>query len=142
MKQFVVTAALLVCGSTAIADPAVMLGVSYNFGGATGITLKLLSTNREDKAAVAVGVSFAPGREAKRWSWDTGLAYNFKSTSLVLSYDWVPGEAQLSFGPANLKAPQPAPVAAPAPVMPAPVAPPPVAPGPVAPAPETPAPVT
>ncbi|MCU0926142.1 MAG: hypothetical protein MUF44_08895 [Hydrogenophaga sp.] len=131
MKKFVVTAALLVCGSTAIAEPAVMLGVSYNFGGATGITLKLLSTNRQDRAALAVGVSFAPGREANRWSWDTGLAYNFKSTSLALSYDWVPGEAQLSFGPANLKAPQSGPVATPAPVVPAPVAPSPVTSSPV-----------
>lgn len=104
MKKLFATT-LLLAVTTAIAEPALMLGVSHNFGGATGITLKLLSTNRQEKAALAVGVSYAPGREASRWSWDTGLAYNFKRTSLVLSYDWVPGEAQLSFGLANLKAP-------------------------------------
>jgi hypothetical protein len=69
MKKFVVTAGFLVCGSTAFADPAVMLGVSYNFGGVPGITLKLLSTNREDKAALAVGMSYAPGLAASPWSW-------------------------------------------------------------------------
>jgi hypothetical protein len=105
MKKLLATTLLLAATSAAIAEPALMLGVSYNFGGATGITLKLLSTNREEKAALAVGVSYAPGREVSRWSWDTGVAYNFKSTALVLSYDWVPGETQLSFGAANLKAP-------------------------------------
>lgn len=105
MKRLLISTTLLAVTSAAIAEPALMLGVSHNFGGATGITLKVLSTNREEKAALAVGVSYAPGREASRWSWDTGLAYNFKSTSLVLSYDWVPGQTQLSFGAANLKAP-------------------------------------
>lgn len=112
MKRLIATTLLLTSGVSAFAKPALMLGVSHNFGGATGITLKVLSTNRQEKAALAVGVSYAPGREASRWSWDTGLAYNFKSTSLVLSYDWVPGETQLSFGVANLKAPAPAPAPA------------------------------
>lgn len=31
-----------------------MLGVSLNFGGSTGITLKVLSTNRDDKSALEV----------------------------------------------------------------------------------------
>jgi hypothetical protein len=104
MKKLLATTLLLAATTSAIAEPVLMLGVSHNFGGATGITLKLLSTNRQEKAALAVGASYAPSREASRWSWDTGLAYNFKSTSLVLSYDWVPGETQLSFGLANLKA--------------------------------------
>jgi hypothetical protein len=112
MKKLLATTLLLAVTSAAIAEPALMLGVSHNFGGATGITLKLLSSNREEKAALAVGVSYAPGREASRWSWDTGVAYNFKSSALVLSYDWVPGETQLSFGVANLKASAPAPAPA------------------------------
>lgn len=116
MKKLITTTLLLASGSAALAGPALMLGVSHNFGGSTGITLKLLSTNREDKPALAVGASYAPGREAAPWSWDTGLAYNFKSVSMVLSYDWVPQQVQLSLGVANLKAPPPAAVAsAPAP---------------------------
>lgn len=115
MKQLFVTTFLFAATTAATAGPALMLGVSHNFGGATGITLKLLSTNREDKAALAVGVSYAPGREAQRWSWDTGVAYNFKRSSLVLSYDWVPRQTQLSLGLSNLKAPPAADAPAPTP---------------------------
>lgn len=120
MKKLAIIAALLACGFNATAAPAVMLGLSYNLGGATSITLKLLSTNRVEKPALAAGVSYAPRREANHWSWDTGVAYNFKSTSLVLSYDWVPAEVQVSFGLANLKQAKAAPVAQPAPAVPAP----------------------
>jgi hypothetical protein len=57
MKKLITTTCLLASGSAALAGPTLMLGVSHEFGGHTGITLKLLSTNRVDKAALALGVS-------------------------------------------------------------------------------------
>lgn len=108
MKKLITTTCLLASGSAAMAGPALMLGVSHDFGGETGITLKLLSTNRQERGALALGVSYAPGRESSPWSWDAGLAYNFKSVTLVLGYDWGPKQVQISLGAANLKAPRPA----------------------------------
>lgn len=120
MKKLLATALFLASTTAAMAEPALMLGVSYNFGGAMGVTLKVLSTNRQDEAALAVGLSYAPGRGDNRWSWDTGLAYNFKRSSLVLSYDWLPSETQLSVGLSNLTAAQAAVEPAPAVAAPTP----------------------
>lgn len=60
-KRFALSALTLVLSGAAHADPGVMFGVSHNFGGATGVTVKVLSTDRKDKPALALGLSYFPG---------------------------------------------------------------------------------
>ena len=80
-----------------------MVGVSHNFGGATGLTVKLLSTHRADKLAAAVGVSYFPGLGARAWGVDTGLGYTFQNGAVTQGYDWLHGQVQLALGAADTR---------------------------------------
>lgn len=118
------------------AEPGVMVGVSHNFGGDTGITFKLLSTDRRDKLAAAVGVSYFPWAATQSWGFDTSVGYTFRRGALTVGYDWLNGQVQLGLGVANTKSKtSPVPAPAPAPVVaqtPAPAPEPAPAPAPVA----------
>ena len=96
------------------AEPGVMIGISHNFGGSTGVTLKLLSTRQKDKAALAAGITYFPWATGSPWGADVGLGYTFNRGALTFGYDWLNGQFQLSVGAANTKS-SPAPAPAPAP---------------------------
>ena len=90
--------ALAVLSSQAQADAGVMIGVGYAFGGAEpAITIKALSSDKEDEAVVAVGVSYYPISQ-KKLGLDVGVGYNFDKTAAILSWDFLQGAAQLSGG--------------------------------------------
>ena len=59
MKKILAVISISLAGITsAIADPGVFFGVTYNIGGSFGVSLKVLSTNKEDRGALAAGVSY------------------------------------------------------------------------------------
>ena len=141
MKKLMIPAAAALACTLAQAGAGVMVGVSYNFGGTAGITFKVLSTDRVDRAAAVVGVTYFPSQTQNPWGLDAGLGYNAKRATVSLSYDFLNQAPQLSLGLNNAKdkpttqaaAPVPAPAPAPAPTpapAPAPVVTPP-APAPV-----------
>jgi hypothetical protein len=109
MKKMILTGLLAGLTSAAQAEPALMLGISHNFGGATGLTFKVLSTRERNKPALALGLSYFPGAGEARWGLDTGLAYTFDRAALALGYDWFNQQTQLSVGAANTRQPTPAP---------------------------------
>ena len=118
LKALPLAALLLACAGAARAEPGVMLGVSHNFGGDTGFTVKLLSTDRRDKLAAAVGVSYFPWAATQPWGFDTSVGYTFRRGALTVGYDWLNGQFQLGLGAANTKSkPSPVPAPAPAPVV-------------------------
>lgn len=123
MKKKAMSATLLCAITAAHAGPAVMVGISHNFGGATGVTFKVLSTERKNKPVLAAGVSYFPGQtEGQRWGADMGIGYTFNHGAITLGYDWLNEQAQLGLGWAKTRsAPNPAP--APAPVVEAAVEP-------------------
>lgn len=124
MKRLLTTTCLLATGSAAMAGPTLMVGISHNFGGATGITVKLLSTNKEDKAAVAAGLTYFPRAQERRWGADVGLGYTFRNGALAFGYDWLNSQWQLSLGAANTRKPLTAPPPAPETLPPPPPPPP------------------
>ena len=139
MKKLMIPAAAALACTLAQAGAGVMVGVSYNFGGTAGITFKVLSTDRVDRAAAVVGVTYFPSQTQNPWGLDAGLGYNAKRATVSLSYDFLNQAPQLSLGLNNAKdkpttqaaAPVPAPAPAPTPApAPAPVVTPP-APAPV-----------
>ena len=85
-------------GPPAYAEPGVMIGISHNFGGSTGVTLKLLSTREKNKAALAAGITYFPWTSGSPWGADVGLGYTFDRGALALSYDWLNEQFQLSLG--------------------------------------------
>ncbi|MDP1782207.1 hypothetical protein [Hydrogenophaga sp.] len=100
-----------------------MFGISHNFGGDTGVTFKILSTDRRNRPVLAAGVSFFPG-EGRRIGLDLGVGYNFRQTTVTFGRDLVMERFQMAWGLASRRCPPaPAPVAAPA-TPPAPPPPP------------------
>ncbi|AOF84017.1 hypothetical protein BSY239_4040 [Hydrogenophaga sp. RAC07] len=109
----------LVASSTALAcfntqAAGFMFGISHNFGGDTGVTFKILSSDRRNRPVLAAGVSFFPG-EGRRIGLDVGVGYNFRQTTVTFSRDLVMERFQMAWGLASRRCPPaPAPVAAPA----------------------------
>lgn len=111
----------LVAGSTALAclnahaGAAFMFGISHNFGGDTGVTFKILSSDKRDKPVLAAGVSFFP----KGVGFDVGVGYNFTRTTVTFGRDLLRERYQLAWGVSSTRCPPappaPAPVAAPPP---------------------------
>jgi hypothetical protein len=95
MKRIFWTAALMTLSATARAEPGFMIGVSHNFGGSTGVTFKILSTNEKDKPLVAAGFTYYPWSEVKTWGFDTGVGYSWRNGAVVLGYDWLNEQMQL-----------------------------------------------
>jgi len=103
MKRFTVAAGLLASCSWAQADPGFMLGLSYNFGGSVGVTVKVLSTNKEDKAVASLGASYMFGDSPSKFGVDLGGGYNFKHVTATLGWDFLNSQVQTSVGASNTK---------------------------------------
>ena len=119
MKKTLLATLVASLGSTAglpaHAEPGVMIGISHNFGGSTGVTLKLLSTRQKDKAVLAAGVTYFPWAAGSPWGADVGLGYTFDKGVVTFGYDWLNQQFQLGLGAANTQS-SPAPAPAPAPL--------------------------
>ena len=115
MKRFTVAACLLASCTWAQADPGFMLGICHNFGGSTGVTIKVLSTNKQDKAVAALGVSYFPDDAANKLGLglDLGLGYNFRRSAAAVGWDFLHNQVQGAIGFSDTKKP-PAPASAPA----------------------------
>lgn len=102
MKKTLVAAVLSIFASGAQADPGVMLGVAYSFGGPgsmnnLGITSKVLSSDKEDKWVGALGVTFYPWSD-KRLGLDLSGGYNFQDSAALIGYDFLKRAPQISGG--------------------------------------------
>ena len=129
--HWLVASAALAC-SHAHAGAGFMFGISHNFGGDTGVTFKILSSDRRNKPVLAAGVSFFPG-DGRRIGLDVGVGYNFRRTTVTFSRDLVMERFQVAWGLSSTRcppAPAPAPPPAPAPAPPAAPSPPPPPPPP------------
>jgi hypothetical protein len=125
MKKYLLSAALLALGSTqALAlpectfedksffdQPAVMLGLSFNFGGGSaeqsfGITAKVLSNDWQDYQAAALGMTYYPMKETNKVGLDASLAY--KSTFAVgtIGWDFLNNQPQVSAGYVDAQEPK------------------------------------
>ncbi|MCE9657347.1 MAG: hypothetical protein K8R60_02230 [Burkholderiales bacterium] len=104
MKRFTVAAGLIASCSWAQADPGFMLGLSYNFGGSLGVTAKILSTNKQEKAVAALGVSYMFGEAKSKFGVDLGAGYNFKNdVTATVGWDFMNSQVQTAVGVASTK---------------------------------------
>ena len=113
MKRFSVAAGLLASCTMAQAEAGFMLGISHNFGGSTGITFKVLSSNKQDKGVVALGVSYFPRDEKNKFGLDLGVGYNFRRGAATVGWDFLHQQVQAAIGFSDTKKPEPAPAPAP-----------------------------
>lgn len=108
MNKYLITTAIVGClASTPVfAGPALMLGLSYTFGGQQssqmGITGRILSDSSQNTFVGVAGVTYFPATDA--WGLDAGVGYNFDNMSINLSYDFLNQGIQVSGGWADLDA--------------------------------------
>jgi hypothetical protein len=91
--------AFLIASSSVIADPGFLVGVSYNFGGQVGITMKVLSTSREDRPALAAGISYFP--TTKKLGVDASAGYVFSHSAITAGWDFLNSNPQIGLGYVN-----------------------------------------
>lgn len=92
--------------SQAMADPTVMFGLSFNFGGdaptSTGLTLKLLSDDKAKSVVGTAGVSYF-FENGGYFGLDAGLGYLFEGdVATTLTYDFINDRPQFSLGYADV----------------------------------------
>jgi len=112
MKKFTVAAGLLASCTWSYAGAGLMLGVAYDFGGSAGVTLKILSTNKQDKPLAAAGVSYFPGDTVNVWGFDVDAGYNYRYSAGTLGWDFLHSKVQAAVGYSPTKKP-PAPAVTP-----------------------------
>lgn len=78
------------------AHPGVFFGLTYNFGGNVGMSLKVLSSNREDRGAFCAGISYFP--ETKKVGLDVGGAYTFQNGAVTAGWDILNNAPQMGVG--------------------------------------------
>ena len=112
MKKKIAAIAMMGGAASSFANPGVMLGVTYNFGGHWGISLKVLSTDHQDRGAVAAGVTYFP--TTRSWGADAGVAYLARSSAATFGWDFLHSQFQMGLGYVHTKADRaPAPVSGP-----------------------------
>lgn len=107
MKNILAGAALLaLMAGSAHADPAAMVGLTFNFGGGMdglGVTAKVLSSDKQDEFVGAAGVSVYPFSESSMFGLDVGGGYNFNESTGIISYDFLRGAPSISGGWVNTR---------------------------------------
>lgn len=88
---------------TAQADPAAFVGISYSFGGAgVGISVKVLSDDKEDQVVAALGATYYP-MAANKFGIDLSAGYTFNDAAVLVGWDFLQKGVQVSAGWADIE---------------------------------------
>jgi hypothetical protein len=117
VKNLLLTTALitLMATSPALADPAAMVGLSFDFGRddwseGLGLTAKVLSSDEQDHIVGALGATWFPMDQQKPYGIDLSAGYTFDNTAVTAGYDFINMTPQVSAGWADTQDKKPAPV--------------------------------
>ena len=124
ISKVIIISSFVLTSGLAKADVGIFLGLSYAFGGGgPGVSLKVLSSDEENKAVVGAGVSYYP-MSAKHLGADISVGYNFKNFGVTAGYDFLQSGVQIGAGYVNTddddQSRSPAPVVVPPPPPPPP----------------------
>lgn len=109
MKKWLIAASLVCLSSVARAEAGVFVGLSMQLGGRFsaqdfGLSAKVVSSNREDRAVLGGGISFYPfGAGSTRIGLDVGAGVQGKSVGALVGYDLLLGRPTFSAGYVNTK---------------------------------------
>ena len=81
--------------------PTAFLGLTYNFSGGVGISLKVLSTNKEDSGVFSGGVSYYP--LTNKFGASIGGGYLIKNGAATLEWDFINNTPIINAGYAKTK---------------------------------------
>src|SRR5574343_938277 len=85
----------------ALAEPGAFFGINYNFGGSVGLSLKILSSNKEDRGVVGAGVSYYP--MTNKFGLDASAGYLFRNGAITGGWDFLQSAPQVGLGFVNTK---------------------------------------
>lgn len=102
MKKFIIATILLgssfgsahaLCPPTIDAQPSVMAGLTFSFGGGNaaenfGFTLKMLNTNEANHFVLGAGGSYYPWSDTK-FGLDLSAGYNVNEATALAGYDFL-----------------------------------------------------
>lgn len=92
MKKLLTAVSVLLISSTYInadSHPTAFLGLTYGFNGGVGVSLKALSTNKEDSGVVSGGVIYYP--LTNKFGASLGGGYLVKNGAATLEWDFING---------------------------------------------------
>lgn len=95
-------------GQSRSSRPTIFVGIAYNFGGGSargdlGITLKVLSSDRRNRAVAAAGVTFFPWGDDIAFGLDAGIGYAGRNVAAIVGYDFLNASPQISAGWAHTR---------------------------------------
>jgi hypothetical protein len=97
MRKVLAGSLFALAAATAHADPAVMFGINYNFGGGgPGLSVKVLSSDRQDRTVGSVGASYYP--MMNRVGLDVGFGRTFENGAATVGWDVINNAPQASIG--------------------------------------------
>ena len=105
MKNLKLLSLAFIFATVLSANPAVMGGITYNFGGSSsgvegaGATIKVLSSGEDKKAVIAAGVSYFPwAQQDKKLGLDISAGYNIKHSAVMGGWDFLKNQPTVSLG--------------------------------------------
>ena len=107
MKKWLIGAGLVSMCALAQADSGVFVGLSLQLGGTInardiGLTAKVVSSNREDRAVLGGGINVYPfGAGPARIGFDIGAGYQGSNAGALVGYDLLLGRPTLNAGFVN-----------------------------------------
>jgi len=102
MKKVIILLSLLGASLVTHASPALMIGVSLSFNGDFGITGKVISSDKEDKAIAALGATYYPNA-AKKLGIDLSAGYTKSNVAGTIGWDFLQKNGVGSLGYVNTK---------------------------------------
>lgn len=87
--------------NTTDSHPTAFVGLTYNFNGGIGLSLKVLSTNKEDSGVVSGGVSYYP--LTNKFGVSLGAGYVVKNGAATLEWDFINNTPIVNVGYAKTK---------------------------------------
>ena len=104
MKNLKLLTLAIISATALSANPAVMGGITYNFGGSNGAegagaTVKVVSSGEDKKPVVAAGVSYFPwAKKDSKFGLDVSAGYNIKNTAVMGGWDFIQNQPTVSLG--------------------------------------------
>ncbi len=101
MKKWLFAAALSLAATQVHASPGVMFGISYSLGSGMGLSLKVLSSDRENRNVASVGTSYYP--RGNRVGIDFGVGRTFENGAATVSWDVLNHSPKFGVGYVNTR---------------------------------------
>lgn len=101
MKKLILATTLSLGATMAHASPGVMFGLNYNASQGVGLSVNLLSSDRQDRFVGTVGTSYYP--RTNRFGVDVGAGHTFKNGAATVSYDFINNSPKFGVGYVDTK---------------------------------------